>query len=60
MDATIGRGVRQSSETGYIQVTIPFELYRELQWYLRAIECPTKPDDLIADIIRGYLHRLDL
>jgi len=60
MDARIGSGLREPSEPGRIQVTIPFELYRELQWYLRAIDCPTKPDDLIADIIRGYLHRLDL
>jgi hypothetical protein len=60
MDARIGRGLRAPSETDDVQVTIPFELYRELLWYLRAIDCPTKPDDLIADIMRGYLHRVDL
>jgi len=60
MDARIGRRLRESSESGRIKVAIPFVLYRELQWYLRAIDCPTKPDDLIADIIRGYLHKLNL
>jgi len=60
MDARVRYGVRESSEPSDIQVTIPFELYRELKWYLRAIDSPTKPDGLIADIIREYLHRLDL
>jgi len=52
--------LRESSETDDIQVTIPFELYRQLQWFLRAIDSSVKPDDLIADIIPRYLHRLDL
>jgi len=40
-----------------VQVTIPYALYRDIQWYLNAIGSPLQPDDLIADMIHGFFNR---
>jgi hypothetical protein len=58
MNARIIRASPPGDEgSGDIQVTIPYALYREIRWYLNAIGSPLRPDDLIADMIRGFLDR---
>jgi len=59
MNASIARASswEEHEREGHIAVMIPYTLYREIQWMLNAIGSQVKPDDLIADIIRGYLNR---
>jgi hypothetical protein len=59
MNASIARGSswEEDEQEGHIAVMVPYMLYREIQWMLNAIGSQAKPDDLIADIIRGYLKR---
>lgn len=58
MNASIARGSswEKDEREGHIAVMIPYTLYREIQWMLNAMGSQVKPDDLIADIIRGYLN----
>jgi len=59
MNASIARGSswEEDESEGHIADMVAYTLYREVQWMLDAIGSQAKPDDLIADIIRGYLNR---
>ena len=43
-----------------IAVMIPCVVYRRLQEYLIAIQSSMKPEDLIANILEGYIRRLQM
>jgi hypothetical protein len=44
-------------DEGKVHVLIPYALYREILEFLDAIGSPLKPDELVADAIRGFLRR---
>jgi len=49
-----------AAEDGQVAVMIPHVVYRRLQEYLIAVQSSMKPDDLIANILEGYIRRLQM
>jgi len=60
MDARVARDGLREYAPGDIQITIPYVVYRQVQLYLQAIDSRQRPEQLIVDIIRGYLRKLNL
>jgi len=52
--------LREYELLGKAQITLPYAVYLEVQRYLTAIGSGLKPDDLITDIVRGYLREICL
>jgi hypothetical protein len=40
-----------------VQIRIPYGLYREILEFIDAIGSPLRPDELVADAIRGFMYR---
>jgi len=40
-----------------VQITIPYGLYLDILLFIDATGSPLRPDELVADAIRGFLYR---
>jgi len=45
---------------GYIQVTIPYRIYRRVVEFLAAIQSSARPEECVVAILEGDVRRLNL